>query len=94
MDNDNSDLINTIDNMYGVFSETDGDIDVDWFEEVDFSAVHIQNDFLCEGFSNADMFYEEDNYSTTNTVSCDDETIPISNVSNNTFDRIYFYDQP
>ena len=94
MDNDNSEVINTIDNMNSVLSETDGNIDVDWYEEVDLSAVHINNEFLCVGFSTADILYEEDTYSTTNTLSCNDETILISNISHNTFGTIYFYDQP
>ena len=93
MDNDNYEVINTIDNMNIVLSETDVDIDVDWYEEVNLSAVHINNEFLCEEFTNADVFHEEDTYSTTHTVSYNDETIPISNVSNNTFDRICLYDQ-
>ena len=50
--------------------------------------------FTSEGFSTADIFHEEDTYSTMYTVSCDDETIPISNVSNITFNRICSYDQP
>ena len=94
MDDNNSNVINTINDIDGVLSETVGDIDVDWYEEVDLSVLHINKEFLCEGFSNAYIFCEEDTYSTTDTIFCDDETIPISNVSNNTFDRIHFYDQP
>ena len=34
MDNDNSEVINTIDNMDCVLSESDGNIDINWCEEV------------------------------------------------------------
>ena len=68
------------------------DIDVDWYEEVDLSVVYITNEFLCKRFSNVNIFHVEATYSTTD--SWYDETIPISNVSNNTFDRIRFNDQP
>lgn len=56
--------------------------------------VHINNEFLNKNFSTTDIFHEEDNYSMLNTVSYDDEIIPISNVSSNNFDKIHFYDQP
>ena len=90
MDDKNTDVINTIDHLDHQINDNDDDIDVDWFEEFDTSAIHIQNQFLCEGFSNADVLHEEDHYSTTETVSSDDETIPISNVSNNIADEICF----
>ena len=69
MDNENSDVIKTIDNIDHVSTENNGDIDVNWFEEVDLTAVQIQNEFLCEDFSNSDILHEEDHYSKTDTVS-------------------------
>ena len=63
-------------------------IDVDWYEEVNLSTVHITTEFLSEGFSNVDIFHAEAAFSTPD--SWYDETISISNVFNTIFDRIYF----
>ena len=59
MDDNNFDDIDKIDDLDYVLSETDGNIDVDYYEEVDISLVHINNKFLCEGFSNTDIFIKE-----------------------------------
>ena len=43
IDNENGDFINTIDHLDHQINDNDDDIDVDWFEEFDTSAIHIQN---------------------------------------------------
>ena len=81
MENKNADVLNTIDHLDHHINDNDDKIDVDWFEEVNISTIHIQNQFLCEVFSYVDVLHEEDPCSTTDTVSSDDETIPISILS-------------
>ena len=95
MDTEQSDVINTIDNIDQMCIEDNGYIDVDWFNEVNLSAVQLQNEIFCEGFSNADIFHEDDQYSTAaNTFSNDDDTLFINNVSNRLVDEINFYATP
>ena len=50
MDDTNSVVVNEIYNLDDVLSEVDGNIDIDWYEEVDISPVCINNEFLNEGF--------------------------------------------
>ena len=94
MDDKNTDVINTIDHLDHHINDNDDKIDVDWFEEDDISTIHIQNQFLCEVFFYADVLHEEDHYSTTDTISSDNKTIPISNIYNNIVNESCFYDQP
>lgn len=65
--------------------ENDGDIDVNWFEEVDFSVAQIQNEFLWEVFSNAVILHEEDHYSMPGTISGDIISNALSMICTNTW---------
>ena len=85
-------FVNWIEAMEAVLYNNNGNIDVDWYEVVDIYLVQIQNEFLYEGVSNADVILEEDYDQTVEMAFLDDEPIQISNISINNIDKIRFYD--
>ena len=93
MEDSISDVLNKINNLDDLLSETGGNFNIDWYDKVDISLVYMNNEFLNKGFYTADIFHEEDNCTILETVSCDDETIQISNFSINYIDKIRFYDE-
>ena len=50
--------IEVMDDALGEFNN--GDLDTDWYDVVDISAVRLQTEFINEVFSNSDIYHEED----------------------------------
>ena len=50
--------IEEMDNELGEFNN--GDIDTEWYDVVDISAVRLRTEFIKEDFSNSDIHHEED----------------------------------
>ena len=48
--------IEVMDNELGEFNN--GDLDTDWYDVVDISAVRLRTEFIKEGFSNSDIHHE------------------------------------
>lgn len=53
--NHDSDVVNKINNINDLSSDNNWYLNNYWYEAVDISLVWIQNDFLYEGLSNADV---------------------------------------
>ena len=50
--------IEVMDDALGEFNNED--LDTDWYDVVDISAVRLRTEFIKEGFSNSDIHHEED----------------------------------
>ena len=59
MDDNNSDVVNEVDDLDDVLSETDGKIDIYWYEEAEISLVCINNELLNEYFLLLIFFMEK-----------------------------------
>ena len=73
-------VINRIEVMneeLGVFNN--GDLDTEWYDVVDISAVRLRNDFIRAGFSNSDFNHEED-FENNSVVDVNDNTIGIDEI--------------
>ena len=69
--------IKVIDNELEEFDN--GDLDNDWYEVVDISAVRLQTDFIKESFSNSDFNHEED-FENNSVVDVNADTIDIEEI--------------
>ena len=56
-----------------------GDLDTEWYDVVDISAVRLRTDFIRAGFSNSDFNHEED-FENNSVVDVDDDTIGIDKI--------------
>ena len=91
--------IEEIDNELGEFNN--GDIDTEWYDIVDISAVRLQTEFIKEGFSNSDIHHEED-FDNNSIVDPHADTIDIEDTTMQTnsttvpdhVDKFSFYDDP
>ena len=88
-----------MDNELGEFNN--GDIDTEWYDVVDISAVRLRTDFIQEGFSNSDIHHEED-FDNNSIVDPHADTIDIEDTTMQTnsttvpdhVNKFSFYDDP
>ena len=66
-----------MDNDLGEFYN--GDLETDWYDVVDISAVRLQTEFIKEGFSNSDVNHEED-FENNSIVDANADTIDIEEI--------------
>ena len=66
--------IEAMDDELGAFKN--GDIDTEWYDVVDISAVRLQTEIIIEGFSNFDFNHEED-FENNSVVDVNADTIDI-----------------
>ena len=72
--------INSIEVMNNELGEfNNGDLDIDWYDVVDISAVRLRTDFIREGFSNSDFNHEED-LENNSVVDVNTDTIDIDKI--------------
>ena len=91
--------IEEMDNELGEFNN--GDIDTEWYDVVDISAVRLRTDFIQEGFSNSDIHHEED-FDNNSIVDPHADTIDIEDTTMQTnsttvpehVNKFSFYDDP
>ena len=70
-------IINYIEVMDNELEEfNNGDLDTDWYDVVDISAVRLRIEFIKEGFSNSDITCEED-FENISIVDVNADTIDI-----------------
>ena len=91
--------IEVMDNELGKFNN--GDLDTDWYDVVDISAVRLRTEFIKEGFSNSDIYHEEnfENNSVVNdhadTIGIEDATIQANSTTvPGHVNKFSFYDDP
>ena len=91
--------IEVMDNVLGKFNN--GDLDTDWYDVVDISAVRLQTEFIKEGFSNSHIHHEED-FENNSIVDPNADTIDIEDTTMQTnsttipdhVNKFSFYDDP
>ena len=66
-----------MDNELGEFNN--GDLDTEWYDVVDISAVRLQTEIIIEGFSNFDFNHEED-FENNSVVDVNADTIDIEEI--------------
>ena len=95
-------VINCIEVMDDVLGEfNNGDLDTDWYDVVDISAVRLRTEFIKEGFSNSDIHHEED-FENNSIVDPNADTIDIEDTTMQTnsttvpdhVNKFSFYDDP
>ena len=88
-----------MDNDLGAFNN--GDLDTDWYDVVDISAVRLWTEFIKESFSNSDIHHEED-FENNSIVDPNADTIDIevttmqtnSTIVPDHVNKFSFYDDP
>ena len=103
---DGNDFYNEVINRIDVMDEildghNNGDTDIDWYDVVDISAVRVNNHFIQEGFSKADIIHEEDfedpePIQFAETVDVDDKLLHVNSndIKDNPVDKFCFYNDP
>ena len=95
-------VINRIEVMDDLLREfNNGDLDTDWYDAVDISAVRLQTEFIKEGFPNSDIHHEED-FDNNSIVDPNADTIDIKDTKMQTnsttvpdhVNKFSFYDDP
>ena len=91
--------IEVMDKKLGEFN--DGDLDTDWYDVVDISAVRLRKELIKEGFLNSDIHHEED-FENNSIVDLNADTIDIEDTTMQTnsttvpdhVNKFSFYDDP